>query len=839
MAKLTKEQIAEITNHLEKQYQHQKDINSSLDGYLKGLEKLTAFKKNIETIEKNLLELKAKQGKGTDLENEKTTNSIFLLEKKKKALEDEFEIIRQTVKETKKLNMVAGTVGLKIVKAGANLHKLPGFITGKLGLLRGIFEMDKAIRTTVTQMGALGKQGDIVRTNIKAAAMNTTIFGAGVKEIAEIQAQYTETLGRNVVLNQKSLETIAQMGKATGLGLEGATEMATQFDRMGISAEMTGKFVQQTLDNSSAMGLNATKVVKNLNQNFKMLNRYRFKDGIKGITKMAELATKLGVSMDFVAGMADKLWNVEGAVEMSAQLQVMGGAFAQMADPFKLMYMARNDTKALTENIANAAAASMHFAKDGSIQLAADEMHRLKIIAEQTGLEYNELVEAGKTAFKLSKIKLQVGGLTPEVQEFVANTSEFKDGKAYIKIEGEQKLVSRLNKAEKDKLLSMVKEKKTMEDRAKEAVSFDEKITNLINMVKTSMIPIVEALTEGLEPLVKKFTDKKFIDKLVKLGEDIGKFVETMAKTASSIIGPIVDYLGPNGLLATAVLFNVAKWVINGLSLAKGFMIGTGGLGGKGGMFGKSGGKGGVNMKRHPAGTVIDGKKVGGQMGMNFKGAAGSAGAIGGGLLAGGYYAYDEYNEQLEKGKTKGEAAGRAALKGAGAGLGAWGGAAAGAAIGSVVPVVGTIIGGLIGGALGAWGGGALTDLDNYEKAPKTKDGMFGGMSPKNLTYLPKALASTSRGIIQGGKITPIDNKDDVLAMKPGGMIDQVINNKEAKTMKIEFGDINISGEIKVNLPGTTQIGIELAKNPEFKTAIARAVNSQVEKNINGGKNRG
>jgi hypothetical protein len=738
--------------------------------------------------------------------------------------------------------MVAGTAAAKIVKAGSNLHKLPGFITGKLGLLRGIFEMDKAIRTTVTQMGALGKQGDIVRTNIKAAAMNTTIFGAGVKEIAEIQAQYTETLGRNVVLNQKSLETIAQMGKATGLGLEGATEMATQFDRMGISAEMTGKFVQQTLDDSSAMGLNATKVVKNLNQNFKMLNRYRFKDGIKGITKMAELATKLGVSMDFVAGMADKLWNVEGAVEMSAQLQVMGGAFAQMADPFKLMYMARNDTKALTENIANAAAASMHFAKDGSIQLAADEMHRLKIIAEQTGLEYNELVEAGKTAFKLSKIKLQVGGLTPEVQEFVANTSEFKDGKAYIKIEGEQKLVSRLNKAEKDKLLSMVKEKKTMEDRAKEAVSFDEKITNLINMVKTSMIPIVEALTKGFEPLVKKFTDKKFIDKLVKLGEDIGKFVETMAKTASSIIGPIVDYLGPNGLLATAVLFNVAKWVINGLSLAKGFMIGTGGLGGKGGaggMFGKGGGKqmyGGKEVMTGSRGGRYtlgpDGKKsyipkgatttpamsIGDKlMGKNVLGgklAMGTMGSFAAGAGLGlASYGTDKlrdsiYGEGSEKGKGLGVAS--SALKYA--------------AMGSMLGPWGALAGLAIGGGLGVYD-------EYFSKKPKTKDGMFGGMSPKKLT--------NSRAIIQGGKITPIDNKDDVLAMKPGGMIDQVINNKEAKTMKIEFGDINISGEIKVNLPGTTQIGIELAKNPEFKTAIARAVNSQVEKNINGGKNRG
>jgi hypothetical protein len=42
------------------------------------------------------------------------------------------------------------------------------------------------------------------------------------------------------------------------------------------------------------------------------------------------------------------------------QLQVMGGAWAKLADPFHLMYMARNDMKGLTEEIANASQASMH-----------------------------------------------------------------------------------------------------------------------------------------------------------------------------------------------------------------------------------------------------------------------------------------------------------------------------------------------------------------------------------------------------------------------------------------------------------------------------------------------
>jgi hypothetical protein len=74
------------------------------------------------------------------------------------------------------------------------------------------------------------------------------------------------------------------------------------------------------------MGLNATKVIKNIQSNMKLLNKTNFKDGVKGLEAMGKLATKLGVKMDFAAGMSDKLWDIEGAVDMSAQLQVMGGA---------------------------------------------------------------------------------------------------------------------------------------------------------------------------------------------------------------------------------------------------------------------------------------------------------------------------------------------------------------------------------------------------------------------------------------------------------------------------------------------------------------------------------
>ena len=55
---------------------------------------------------------------------------------------------------------------------------------------------------------------------------------------------------------------------------------------------------------------------------------------------------------------------------------------------------------------------------------------------------------------------------------------------------------------------------------------------------------------------------------------------------------------------------------------------------------------------------------------------------------------------------------------------------------------------------------------------------------------------------------------------------------------KIEFGELKITGEIKVSLPDGSNIGQELMKSQEFRTSITRAVTSQLDKNINGGKTK-
>jgi hypothetical protein len=840
-----------LKKQLEEQARFQQQLNGSLEDYLKGVEAVKGVKQSILTAEKNIQKVEEEINRLSRSTLQEDIERVQVLKDTKDLLAIELDLIKKQhkemskiVKETKTWKMFTAEAIHGTGKMLSNISKIPGKFNDIMSPLKDLFEMDKSIRKASLQMGLIGSQSDAFRKNIKLAAEDTQKLGVGIKELAEMQAQYSENIGRNVSLGKESLVALSQISEGTALGAEATAQMAADFEAQGISATRTRDAMEEAANRASSMGLNSAKVVKNIAQNSKMLNKFRFKDGVKGLIKMAEVSAKLGVDMEFASGFAEKLWNVEGAVETAAQFNVMGGAFARLGDPFKLMYMARNDIAGLTEEIANAAAESATFNKETKkFELGAMEMHRLKIIAEQTGLEYDKLVTAGQNAAKFSKIKSQVSfSMNDDAKEFLANTAQLDEqGRAYIEIGTEKKLLSTLGASGAALIQKQIDEKKTLEERAKSAKSFDEQIVNLINQVKTFMLPIVEGLTDVLKPFVEELMgNKEFMGELKSLGATLGEWVKTAA-TWFKGLAEIAVAIGPKGIFAAwlagkgvMALFDIVKWVANGYALSQGFLKGTGGMGGlDGGDIGDTG-------------KSMLGTKRGAGFKANFKGAAGSKLLKLGGVATGLFEAYNEYSEQKDKNKSTGEAVGRAALKGTGAGLGAWGGGAAGAAIGTAIfPGIGTAIGGLIGAGIGAWGGGKAADLDTYG----VDDGIVQFNKNDKFTKVNDStmIAGTNKN---GNKDLAQVLKYGMMAASPlglpllaGGLMSGLIggNSSTSKSAgsKVEFGELKITGEIKVSLPDGSNIGKELIKSPEFRTSITRVVQAQLEKNNNGGKNSG
>lgn len=856
-------EIEKGVNNLEREAKLREKLNNSLMDYIQAKKDSNKIQETLNVLaerEKKLQQELADANKGTDKDAIKAAQlKLVILERQTAEIKEQKAQLDSAIASVNKGTLLASKSSASLVKGlGSAAKNIDKIVKSGFNLVKssGLFEIDKEMKKAALSIGILSKGTAGFESSIKGAADRTTMIGSGIKELSQAYAVYSGELGRAVELNEAGLVAMGQMAVATGLGVEGTGKMVADMDNIGLSAERTGEFMDDTMNSASRAGLNAQKVVKNIAGSMKMLNRYNFKNGVEGLATMAKTVSKLGVSMEFASGMADKLFNVEGAVEMSAQLQVMGGAWANMADPFRLMYLARNDINGLTEELGNAAAASAKFNdRTKEFELGAMEMHKLKIIAEQTGVAYDDLVTAGKNAAKYAKIKSQIsfsvgGGKDGEdLKDYLTSKSFFnKDGKASIMLNGAPKLVSQLTSADAGMLKAQMLEKQNMGERAAASLEFDEAITNLIMMIKQKMLPFVTTLNETLIPklmgLAEKFTEGNW-------GKRIGEFAETVGGLVSAIAGFVID--NPIKSFIALGLFKTAGWILNGIALAKGFLMGGGGAGGSGGggimdmLTGGKGGKGGSFGKMGKLGKV----------GKFLKGPGGA------GLLAAGISGYSEWSENSENGMDTGENVGRTGVRAAAAGGGAWGGAALGASIGTMIfPGVGTAIGGLIGGIagglagdkLGDSGGDAIWGSESNRGNRGLNDGFFRG-KPMHDGYsageqLGRNYAKTlneglgpdfndNRALIQNGTITPIDNKDDLMTLKPGGVVDNAMNSGGSNMVKHEFGDLNINGSLTISSPGNPGADIDVMKDPEFRRTITKIITTELEKNKNGGKNKG
>jgi len=840
MAGLTKKELEAQIAVLKKQAEEQEKLSSSLDAYLEGLRKVKLLSETVARNKKIEGEIQQKMNEAYLAGNIQGAKDEFdklnLLKEQTKELEEQGKKLVNNLKEVNKLNLVMAKSGASLVKGIAGL---PGIIEKGYQKIKGFgfFDMDKAVKQSALQMGLVSQSAKKFSDDIRIAAKDSNLIGVSMQDLAKMQSDYADELGRNVMLNESGLKAISEIAAATSLGVEGSAKMAADMEKQGFSAERTNEYVERTLNNSTKMGLNGSKVIKNVQQNIKLLNKYNFKDGIKGLTKMAEISAKLGIDMNAVSGMADKLFDIEGAVEMSSQLQVLGGAWSKLADPFHLMYMARNDMAGLTEEIGKAAESSVTFNKENhDFEISSMEMHRLRKIAEQTGIAYDDLATAGKNAAKFTKIKSQVGfRLNKDAKEFLTNTAKLdENGRASIEVmvDGKRtkKFVNELKAFEVEKLMG---EDKKLRERAKESQTFDDALTNFIASFKISFLPIIDGMNEKLVPklenLAKWLTNSGWIDRIEVFARKVGELIGTIG--GFIIDNPIESAI----ILATAKLLgSTAGWILNGLSLAKGFMVGTkffggGGVGRGGGGAVAAGGaarapilkKDGTPDKRFSSNRQSVGAspapvtRTQRMLGQGGKVGAGSMGslALGAGLGVAGL-GMDYGRSQMDDpdsgwGKTLGIGASAAKYAGMGALLGPWG----------------ALAGGVLGLGIGAYD-------EIFSDEAKARD---SERNKKN------SIASMGDGIV-------FNAKDKFMKMNDGSMIagTNVNGNKDlakelsgqsSKVLKIEFGEIHFKfDELKVTSPGSPGLAVNIMKDPTLIRDLTRMIHIETEKAFKGGK---
>lgn len=847
----------------------QQKLNTSMKDYLSTVKQIGELRKNIQYIEQKISKLKSEQleaeknlKKNSDdiakatakgdaaeikalIDKEKELKKILAEKQKSVELsEHELNIIKkqtdeltEQVKQTNKLALGFNTIV-------SSLGAVPGLMKKGFGSLKGsgIFDMDKEIRNATRSMAGGQKTYNNMLNTLSKASDTTTMWGVGLKDLAIMQQGYSEAIGRSVMLTEAGAKAMAGMAEGTGLGKEFAVQLAGAMDNFNISAERTGELVEDNMNMAAKLGVNGAAAMKSIQNNLKLAQKYNFKGGIAGLAKFSVEATKLKLDLDGISGMVDKVFRPEGAIEMAAELATLGGRFAALGDPMQLMFKARNDPEQFAKDIGKASAEFGEFnKKTGEFELKGGlALDRMREISRITGISVEKLQEMAEAQARVEEISKGVKGgiFNEDDMSLITSFAKFKDGE--WKIEAGE-FSSSLKDLKKEDLKKLEGEKKSLEERAKAARTFDETITDFILTLKQQLIGFAPVLKENIgvpiQNLVKQWKEEGFFDSLK-------GFIKGAAEFGSSIGKWLVEtavWLGPKGTLATIfgaqLAFNIGKWVLNGMALGRGFnMVASAGGGGGGSMMdlldGGKGKKGPGFLKNYKGLRAMGDSRFGaaksafkwsgGLKGMAGRGLGFLGSAPGAGLLTAGFAGYDEWSENAAMGMGTGENIGRSVSKGGGAGAGALAGMAAGAWGGPIGMLIGAAIGGFAGSEFGEsigdaiWGDERASEklVSSRYDVSKISDGIMFHPNDKFM--------KVNDAITVAGTSTSGNNK----------LAQELSSGNNSGEINHSFKDLNI--RISVDAPTDSQFWRSVVDQPDIMRRITEAVHISTEEAASG-----
>jgi len=424
-----------------------------------------------------------------------------------------------------------------INKKGETTGGLMGMAKRALGdVAQGIatqLSQESKLRTDINEK--VGMQGELskgLRDEMVAAYPATLRLGYGIDQLSSMMTTMMGETGRFNLISQGTIEQAAKTARAFVGDLSEMGKVFSQFEKVGLGASDAATAIDKAGLSSLSLGLNSKKTTTELRENISKLNEYGFQNGVQGLNRMVQRANEFRMSMSSVFQIADKVFSPESALELSANLQVLGGAIGDFNDPLKLMYMATNNVEGLQDALIGAAGSLTTYNQEqGRFEITGVNLRKAKAMAQELGISYEELSKGAIAASERSAAAsaLMTNGLIMDdkEKEFLTNLSQMKEGKMVIEVpkslmsefNGQtQVALESLTEGQKSTLLANQKafEKMSTEDVARGQLSATENIQR--------DVAFLAATTRG--QAVKSF--KSAAEAAGMTGEDSQKFVKEM-----------------------------------------------------------------------------------------------------------------------------------------------------------------------------------------------------------------------------------------------------------------------------------------------------------------------
>ena len=304
-------------------------------------------------------------------------------------------------------------------------------------------DIDDEIRDMTANFGqtnyfAEAYLGTLIKANEKAYEL-----GIPFDDLQGVVQGFTNEMGRMVMLTDQEVFRMATLSKATGLGAAEIGKMVAEMSDLGMGTVTAMESIEELTVQAQRLGLNVNTFINNIGQNIKLVNQYGFDKGINGLAKMVAKAQSLKFDIQQAVNIADGILDggPERAVEMAAELAMLGGDIGELGDPFALMFNSLNDVGAIQDSLVDLASAAATINEEtGQLEIPTYARERLRQQAKVMGVSFEQLTTAAlnskKQMMALDEIEFSgLASMSDEDKQFISSISEINEkGEMVVKL---------------------------------------------------------------------------------------------------------------------------------------------------------------------------------------------------------------------------------------------------------------------------------------------------------------------------------------------------------------------------------------------------------------------
>ena len=433
------------------------------------------------------------------------------------------------------------------------------------------------------KMGITGELSRSYRDTILELVPKAASLNYDMGNIAEMVTQLSANTGKFNLIAERTLERSFETARAFGLTLPQLADAMSEFEKVGYGASDTLKKINKAGIETLSLGLNSKKLTQELKDNIGKLNEYGFANGVAGLNRMVQKATEFRMNIAESFKLADKVMNPESAIELTANMQMLGGAIGDLNDPLKLMYMATNNVEGLQDALHGAAAGLATYNKEqGKFEIVGANLRRAKEMASQLGVSYQEFAKGAVAANERiaagEALASKGFNIKDDEKEFLTNLAQMKDGEMQIVIPksledslgkelgGEKEIkLSQLTKDQIDKLVEYQQqlEDKSPEDLARDMFSSQKNVELYTQQTALALTKYSKDITLG-----KNERPDGPLESLSRLQAKGGKLKADLISNNPEFLKNLFEETFGQAFQGTNGLINAVKMGFSGLTIA-------------------------------------------------------------------------------------------------------------------------------------------------------------------------------------------------------------------------------------------------------------------------------